>query len=78
MAQEWCVNYGVLSFQQAEEMNEIVQERKRKMRGGVPASPLPKQQQNKNLKKRKVRVVKEEELADVIVSGGDGIGRMTL
>jgi len=28
MAQEWCVAYGVLSYEEAERVNEIVKERK--------------------------------------------------
>lgn len=73
MAQEWCVNYGVLSYEQAEEMYEMVQERKRRMRVGLPASPVAKQQK----KKKKVKVIKEE-AADVVVSRSDGIGRTTI
>ncbi|GAX27491.1 hypothetical protein FisN_23Hh043 [Fistulifera solaris] len=73
MAQEWCVNYGVLSYERAEELCRQVQERKRRMRAGLPASPVKQEKP----KKKKVKVVKEE-AADVVVSGGDGIGRTTI
>lgn len=73
MAQEWCVSYGVLSYEHAEELCHQVLERKRRMRAGLPASPVPKQPK----KNKKVKIVKEE-AADVVVSGSDGIGRTTI
>jgi hypothetical protein len=43
------------------------------MRAGLPASPVKQEKP----KKKKVKVVKEE-VADVVVSGSDGIGRTTI
>ena len=54
MAQEWCVNYGVLPQKQAEKLFLIVTERKKKQRiGGMQSSSSPK--------KKKIKVVKKED-----------------
>eukprot|EP00539_Tryblionella_compressa_P004420 CAMPEP_0178735490 /NCGR_PEP_ID=MMETSP0744-20121128/1917_1 /TAXON_ID=913974 /ORGANISM="Nitzschia punctata, Strain CCMP561" /LENGTH=93 /DNA_ID=CAMNT_0020387865 /DNA_START=8 /DNA_END=289 /DNA_ORIENTATION=- len=56
MAQEWCVNYGVLSYKKAEKLFQIVSDRKRRQRlgGGAASSPAPP-------KKKKAKVIKKEE-----------------
>jgi hypothetical protein len=74
-----CVNYGVLPHNEAEKLYKIVTERKRSARlGTTSSSPSP---QKVMLKKKKVKILKEEAYddPDVVVSkGGDGIGTATL
>lgn len=80
MAQEWCVNYGVLSHKQAAKLVEIIAERKRQQRlgssgaaGGMKSPPK---------KKKKSSVIKEEIIddPDFQVSAGSsmGLGQVTL
>mmetsp|Transcript_20198 Transcript_20198/g.56293 ORF Transcript_20198/g.56293 Transcript_20198/m.56293 type:complete len:113 (-) Transcript_20198:1634-1972(-) len=75
MAQEWCINYGVLSHKKAEKLHKIVTTRKRQVRtggGAAVVSPAPK--------KKKSRLVKEEGIdPDMAGSGGyEGVGRRSL
>jgi hypothetical protein len=77
MAQEWCVAYGVLPHDEAEKLNKRVTEHKRKVRmsGGAVAAPAAASKP----KKKKARVIREEAVdPDLVVSGGDGVGRASL
>ncbi|GKY95094.1 hypothetical protein MPSEU_000473400 [Mayamaea pseudoterrestris] len=73
MAQQWCVDYGVLSVDEAEKVYNICLKRKGKLKVLSSPSPPPKK------KKTKAKVIKEEtDGPDLQVSGGDGIGRVVL
>jgi hypothetical protein len=80
MAQDWCVSYGVLPFDEAEKLNKRVTDRKRKIRlagGTVPPSAGSSSPQKP--KKKKARVMKELAVdPDLAASNGDGIGRASL
>jgi hypothetical protein len=82
MAQEWCVSYGVLPYDEAEKLNKRVTEHKRKVRmagGAVAAVAAPAASSSSKPKKKKARVLREEAVdPDLVASGGDGVGRASL
>ena len=76
MAQEWCVNYGVLSREDATKIHRLVLKRK-----GKPAPASNKSSSSaKKKKKRKVKSELIEEAVDVGLStGGDeGMGMVDM
>ena len=57
MAQEWCVNYGVLPQKQAEKLYQIVTDRKKKQRTGgmqsnTTSSSSPKKEKGQGRQER--------------------------
>lgn len=63
MAQEWCVNYGVLPYDEAADVYEQVLQRKKKGKAsGMLASP-PRQ-----APKKKKKIIKDEPVDPVMSS----------
>lgn len=62
MAQDWCLNYGILSHKKAEKLLIIVTERKRKQRTGITGASASKKGRSSSPpppKKKKAKVKKE-------------------
>lgn len=74
MAQEWCVNYGVLPLVDAERLYKVILKRKGK---AVPSSITSK---SKDVKKKKIKKEIKEEIDDIDMNagGGDIIGGIVL
>mmetsp|Transcript_14242 Transcript_14242/g.29744 ORF Transcript_14242/g.29744 Transcript_14242/m.29744 type:complete len:101 (-) Transcript_14242:188-490(-) len=62
MAQDWCLNYGILSHKKAEKLLVIVTERKRRQRMGITGGSAAKSRSTSPAppKKKKAKVKKEE------------------
>lgn len=81
MAQEWCVNYGVLSHEDASKLHKKIMKRKGKpiksTSAGTSSSPG---KSSNNLKKKKKVKVESDEAVDVGLNadGGEGIGMVTM
>mmetsp|Transcript_41170 Transcript_41170/g.45997 ORF Transcript_41170/g.45997 Transcript_41170/m.45997 type:complete len:93 (+) Transcript_41170:86-364(+) len=56
MAQDWCLNHGILSHTKSEKLLVIVTERKRQQRTGIggslskPSSPIPPKKKKSKVK----------------------------
>lgn len=77
MAQEWCVNYGVLSREEASKLYKVVMKRKGKP---IPSSSNSKSSKT-STKKRKMKVKSEhDEAIDVGLSAGgdEGMGTVAM
>jgi len=78
MAQEWCVNYGVLSVEEASRLHNIILSRKGNK--GVSTSPVKKEvggEKTKVKRSTKKNKILDDDLdfdAEMGVGGGDGIG----
>lgn len=74
MAQEWCVNYGVLSREEATKLYKVVMKRKGKPISSSSASSIsPKK------KKKKVKVEEGEAVDAGLSAGGDeGMGTIAM
>lgn len=69
MAQDWCLNYGILSHKKAEKLLIIVTERKRKQRLGITSSSKSsKSSSPAPPKKKKTKIKKESEVASPVKS----------
>lgn len=75
MAQEWCVNYGVLSHEDASKLHKVVMKRK-----GKPISSSPGRSSNNSKKKKKKVKVESGEAFDVGLNaeGAEGIGMVAM
>lgn len=75
MAQEWCVNYGVLPIADAERLYKLILKRKGKV---APSSTSSSS--SKDVKKKKIKKEIKEEVDDIDmnVGGGDILGGMIL
>lgn len=64
MAQDWCLNHGIMSQKKSKKLLEIVTERKRKQRTGVGGSALSSKQKPTTShtppKKKKTKVKRED------------------
>mmetsp|Transcript_38889 Transcript_38889/g.47388 ORF Transcript_38889/g.47388 Transcript_38889/m.47388 type:complete len:134 (-) Transcript_38889:88-489(-) len=84
MAQEWCINYGVLPIEEAEKMFKIVSKRKADQKSGGASSPSPSKkhiERNVKKKKKKKKSVVEDDVAvdaEMGAGGDEGIGAATL
>ncbi|CAJ1942554.1 unnamed protein product [Cylindrotheca closterium] len=76
MAQEWCVNYGVLPTKKAAKLHAIVMDRKKKQRvGGMQSSSSS----SAPPKKKKAKIVKEEAVdTELQLPGGEGLASAAL
>jgi hypothetical protein len=89
MAQDWCVRFGVLQHDEAERLNKIVMNRKRKggSSAGTPqkatssasaAAPAAADKMKKK-KKKKAKILSEDGYdPEMQASSGDAIGRAAL
>mmetsp|Transcript_9984 Transcript_9984/g.12591 ORF Transcript_9984/g.12591 Transcript_9984/m.12591 type:complete len:111 (-) Transcript_9984:360-692(-) len=75
MAQEWCVNYGVLNYEDASKLHKIIMKRK-----GKPIKSTSSPGRNSNLKKKKRVKAEPDEAVDVGLNadGGEGIGMVAM
>jgi hypothetical protein len=91
MAQEWCVRFGVLHHDEAERLNKIVTNRKRKGGSGMGSTPQKTASSSssaaaasasagaKKKKKKKAKILSEDGYdPELQASGGDAIGKSTL
>ena len=75
MAQEWCVNYGVLPSEEAAKLNKIITKKKQKGQKATPATSTKKSGSGK----KKKRVIQDIEYdADMQAGGEVGLGTATL
>ncbi len=63
MAQEWCVSYGVLSMERAEELWNLICRRKKGKGAPVP-SPVKAKQDSKTHVTKKRKVIEDDAVAD--------------
>ncbi|VEU35514.1 unnamed protein product [Pseudo-nitzschia multistriata] len=61
MAQDWCLNYGILSYKKAAKLHAIVTERKRKQRMGVTGTSASKKSRSSSPPPPKKKRVKKED-----------------
>mmetsp|Transcript_19519 Transcript_19519/g.26785 ORF Transcript_19519/g.26785 Transcript_19519/m.26785 type:complete len:122 (-) Transcript_19519:218-583(-) len=77
MAQEWCVNYGVLPSEEAAKLFKVVTKRKKNQKSGVPVSPSPTKKPKKSSKKKKI--LREDGFeAGMQVGGSEGMGNAAI
>jgi hypothetical protein len=72
MAQQWCVDFGVLPHDEAERICKIVLKRKGKGKASPATAASPAR------KKKKARMVKEEDDPDLQGAGAETVGRAIL
>ena len=70
-----CVSYGVLPHDEAKRLFKVVLDRKKSGRGSAISSPSPVKR-----KPKKAKILNDDAPfdAELVGSGGDGIGTMTL
>jgi hypothetical protein len=81
MAQQWCVDYGVLSEEEAAKIHKKIMKRKAAAKGtsssgGSSSSPAPKSEKKKSSSKKKAKKILDDVEFDAgMGAGGDeGIG----
>mmetsp|Transcript_2295 Transcript_2295/g.2752 ORF Transcript_2295/g.2752 Transcript_2295/m.2752 type:complete len:110 (-) Transcript_2295:180-509(-) len=75
MAQEWCVNYGVLPEAEAKKLFKLVTERKKKKGSSTAAAATPPK---KKKKVTKTKVLSDSADPDMQMSGPERIGSTVL
>jgi hypothetical protein len=77
-----CVQYGTLTYEEAERLHQLVCERKKRLRLGGASAPSPTKSSSVSQpkkKKTKVSVMKENEFdPELTISGEDRIGLTTI
>mmetsp|Transcript_9712 Transcript_9712/g.23529 ORF Transcript_9712/g.23529 Transcript_9712/m.23529 type:complete len:109 (+) Transcript_9712:84-410(+) len=71
MAQDWCLNYGILSHKKAEKLLTLVTERKRQQRMGVTGASASKKSRPSTSPaptKKKAKIKKEDGAASPVKS----------
>ena len=77
MAQEWCVNYGVLNYEDASKLHRIIMKRKGKP---IKSSSTASSSSGGSTRKKKKVKVESNEAVDVGLNanGGEGIGMVAM
>mmetsp|Transcript_13760 Transcript_13760/g.19375 ORF Transcript_13760/g.19375 Transcript_13760/m.19375 type:complete len:110 (+) Transcript_13760:203-532(+) len=75
MAQEWCVNYGVLPEAEAKKFSKLVAERKKKKGSSVSAASAPPK---KKRKVTKTKILNDDADQDMQMGGPERVGSTVL
>ena len=78
MAQEWCLNYGVLHLEEAEKLYKIVLKRKGNVGSSITSSGSSKKKIKSPRKKKPIIHKQESEDPDLQIGGEEGIGTTKL
>eukprot|EP00531_Pseudo-nitzschia_arenysensis_P003238 CAMPEP_0116132004 /NCGR_PEP_ID=MMETSP0329-20121206/9317_1 /TAXON_ID=697910 /ORGANISM="Pseudo-nitzschia arenysensis, Strain B593" /LENGTH=106 /DNA_ID=CAMNT_0003626491 /DNA_START=71 /DNA_END=391 /DNA_ORIENTATION=+ len=71
MAQDWCLNHGILSHKKSEKLLIIVTERKRRQRLGITGAPKSSKSSSPAPPRKKKAKIKKESVSTSPVKSAD-------